>query len=715
MKIQVAGLLTALLLIPAVAMAAPPDKCAATLKEATAAGAKVVRDIDKRTAREAAKAGTTGQTVYKVAMALLEALAKQSRATGDEDDLTAARHLDDAVTRLKVIVPTASAIAAWAEANEACDEVKLLGYADPNTVCEATGGLSGKVKSACSKCNAATAKMLQLARGTPAGEHTIEELIETTVEDIDSLVEGLDDSEFTSSALAARRRVTLAKPLKTLRAALQATLNSSRAGEAAWEVYDDLRDGNYDESIAPRLEELLKVEPRTAKLLAACAKHDVESEVAGGQAPRAGDDQLARPKWAYSGPAGVEFTVSEVTVAEFDACLGVGGCSRSGFETRSSHASCNMGYPDRQDHPMTCVDRDAAAAFCRWAGGRLPSEQEWYAEASDQGTRNYPWGNAPVDCRLAVWASDQPGAGCGRKSRWPVCSRPEGNSVSGLCDMAGNAWEWTGTSADGGQLVRGGLWTNLPSSGQRVPLRMPIAPSTMRGDLGFRCVRARQAQNTEGGATEQARAVPDSGLTWFPIPGEASKAFMMAKTETTNAQYRRCVDAAACEPAHAADGTCRVWRGSNAGWGGGVLAESFLSDEQPVVCVDHDQAAAFCQWAGGRLPTLAEWRHAARSGKEDQTYPWGNTSPSCQVAVLADTRQGCGRNATWPVCAAKAGNSAQGVCDLVGNVSEWLDTPVDRGGDWTTMPFMLNNLGPIRRIQVPRSAILGFRCVKDAP
>ena len=240
------------------AFAAPPDKCAATLKKATAGLTKVVRDIDKRTSREAANAGSAGQAVYKVAMALLEALAKQSRATGNEDDLTAARHLDDAVTRLKVIVPTAAAIAAWAEANETCDQVKLLGHADPNTVCEARGRLSGKVKAACRKCDAATAKMQQLARGTPAGEHTIAELIETTVEDIDYLLEGLDDPEFKSSTLAARRRASLSKPLKTLKVALKAALDSSQAGEAAWEVYDDLRGGTYSPGLVEKLERLPK-------------------------------------------------------------------------------------------------------------------------------------------------------------------------------------------------------------------------------------------------------------------------------------------------------------------------------------------------------------------------------------------------------------------------------------------------------------------------
>ena len=238
------------------ALAAPPDKCATTLEEATVGLAKVVRDIDKRTAREASKAGTAGATVYSVARELLEALAKQSRATGGEDDLNAARHIDDAVTQLKVIVPTVHAIGAWGEANKTCDEVKLLTHADPNTVCEAASGQSGEVTAACRNCDAATAKMLQVARGTPAGEHTIEELIETTVEDIGLLIDGLDDPQFTRSTLAARQKAALTEPLATVRAALQATLESSRAGEAAWEVYDDLRGGTFSPEVVEKLDRL---------------------------------------------------------------------------------------------------------------------------------------------------------------------------------------------------------------------------------------------------------------------------------------------------------------------------------------------------------------------------------------------------------------------------------------------------------------------------
>lgn len=262
--------LTAILQVAPPAFAAPPDPCATTMKKVTTSWSKVVRDIDKRTASEASKAGATGEAVYKVAMALLEASAKLARSSGDEADMDAAMRLDDAVTQLKVIVPTAAAIAAWGRANEACDQVKLLAHGDPNTVCEASDGLSGTVKAACSKCNAATAKMLQLADGTPAGEHTIEELIQATVEDIDSLLVGLDDPEFIRSTLSARQKATLAKPLATLKAALQGTVASSREGEAAWEIYDDLRGEMISPALLEKLEKLGKHAKFAKELRSSC-------------------------------------------------------------------------------------------------------------------------------------------------------------------------------------------------------------------------------------------------------------------------------------------------------------------------------------------------------------------------------------------------------------------------------------------------------------
>ncbi|MBI4676385.1 MAG: SUMF1/EgtB/PvdO family nonheme iron enzyme [Elusimicrobia bacterium] len=169
-------------------------------------------------------------------------------------------------------------------------------------------------------------------------------------------------------------------------------------------------------------------------------------------------------------------------------------------------------------------------------------------------------------------------------------------------------------------------------------------------------------------------AADKAGVKWVHIPGgsfmmgsdsgppEERPAhrvsvgfFEMAKTEVTNKQYRACVAAGACTPA-GSQSRCK---------------SASSVDDQPVVCVDWNQAASFAMWVGGRLPSETEWEYAARSAGEDWRYPWGNEVPTCDRAAMNNDSRGCGRNETWPVCSKTAGNTQQGLCDMVGNVWEW--------------------------------------------
>ena len=162
--------------------------------------------------------------------------------------------------------------------------------------------------------------------------------------------------------------------------------------------------------------------------------------------------------WVRSVTTGIEFTKTEVTVDQYFACADEGKCLRPGPDL-SWGRHCNYGYSDRKNHPMNCVNWYNAKAFCEWAGGRLPTKEEWVAEASNKGKWKNPWGNAKPTCEYAVM--NETTSGCGKGTTWPVCSKPAGNSISGICDMSGNVYEWTSSphfTKPSRRVLLGGNW-----------------------------------------------------------------------------------------------------------------------------------------------------------------------------------------------------------------------------------------------------------------
>ncbi len=194
-------------------------------------------------------------------------------------------------------------------------------------------------------------------------------------------------------------------------------------------------------------------------------------------------------------------------------------------------------------------------------------------------------------------------------------------------------------------------------------------------------------------------------------------AFYIDVYEVTNAQYGQFMESTGHRtPSHWNDLT-------------------FNAPEQPVVGVDWNDAKAYCEWAGKRLPTEAEWEKAARGGLVGKRYPWGD-----DVSHNDANYSGTGGKDIWSDWAGPVGSfspNGYGLYDMAGNVWEWCSDWYDsgyyarsprenpkgansssyrvlRGGSWVSYSSILRAASRVWSGPSRRFSDYGFRCVQDS-
>lgn len=478
---------------------------------------------------------------------------------------------------------------------------------------------------------------------------------------------------------------------------------------------------------------------------------------------------------------GLQIAATETTNAQYQECVRAGACrapvQRAVYDdpAKVNHPVVFVSWEDADAFSRWVGGRLPTEAEWEYSarGGRGGQIYPWGNSISHEqanykgvGGRDRWEGTAPVASfqsngfglydmagNIKEWCADRSGP-------YPTTAQSDGGSMGGI--------------SGGGRLTRGGSWGALPRELRASARSWESGPSRF---TGFRVVResaTRPGSRADGaGSDKRIRMASEAGqgsgardpgvagmagstsqsleavgkgarseaVQWVKIPSGnfrmgctasdmscessevprhrvvISKLFSMAATETTNRQYRTCVDAGFCSPPE----NRRAY------------SDAEMADH-PVVSVSWEHAVQYCGYLGGRLPTEAEWEYAARGGLPAARYPSGN-----EITHDNANFDGTGGRDVWYETspAASFPPNGFGLFDMAGNVWElcadrfdasfYAHSPpqdpggpgngkdvVIRGGGWG--PFPMVQLRVSQRSSMPRlarSKYVGFRCAKD--
>jgi formylglycine-generating enzyme required for sulfatase activity len=147
--------------------------------------------------------------------------------------------------------------------------------------------------------------------------------------------------------------------------------------------------------------------------------------------------------WIRHPQRSFSITAAEVTVERFKACVTAGAC-----DAANVNSECNYGRAERGAYPVNCVNFTGAEQFCRWAGGRLCTEDEWIAACQGTDSRPFPYGESFDAGACNVHSNTDAIAGQSFDTEPIGAHSTCQGGLPGLYDMAGNVGEWIDNCKD---------------------------------------------------------------------------------------------------------------------------------------------------------------------------------------------------------------------------------------------------------------------------